>query len=301
MSQLKFQQVLVPKQVYIGDRAEIRCSFNSASQELKEVTKEGPAKLDFDTLIQGQEARALLADFDVKEVSLSPAGVDFYQLTISFVPWKTGEVTLPTIFLGEDILELQPVNIVSLVESQKQTILKEETPPILLPGTTYKIYSLIIIILVLTFLIIRLIIKRQSVSFFIKNLLLTIKCKHSRRQTEKKLQALRDQTTSSDKVWAESVQKIIRKYLSVKFQFDFSQKTSSEIYPTIMKLTAGLLEEKNESLARIVEIFIRTDYIRYSSDNKLLDSERNQLTDDLLKAISTIEKKPEKKGENQNA
>ena len=80
----------------------------------------------------------------------------------------------------------------------------------------------------------------------------------------------------------------MRKYLSVKFQLDFSKITSSEIMPVYLKITGGILESKNECMGRLAEIFVRTDYIRYSSQNSLQSGERNQLTEEIIKLIEKI-------------
>ena len=293
MGEVKTQHILMPKQVYIGDTAELRCTFNSSAKNLKLLTQDGTAKLSLDLFGEALD----FSNFEVKQISLSPAGVDFYQLTVTFVPWKTGSLQFPPVILGDTFIEFQPVEIKSLL-SEKQTALKESEPPILLPGTTYKLYAAAIISVILLILIIRLIIKHRSVSFFIKNLILMLKCWRSRKVTEKKLTAQLYDTTLTDKVWAENTQKLMRKYLSIKYQIDFSKKASSEILPAILEITAGLLEDKNESLGRIAEIFVRTDYIRYSAENKLLDGEKHQLTADLLNAIERIENKAAEEAQN---
>ena len=108
--------------------------------------------------------------------------------------------------------------------------------------------------------------------------------------TEKKLKQLEKNSTLSDKNWAEQVQKILRKYLTVKYNLNFSQLTTSEFMPAFFKLTGGILEEKNELMGRMTEIFIRTDFIRYSSDAKLQKNEKSSLTAELLQIIMMMEK-----------
>ena len=84
MTTIAPQQILMPKKVYIGDTAELRCTFNSPAPQLKQLTVNGIAKLPFVSQTDTE-------DYVIKDVSLAPAGVDFYQLTITFVPWKTGD------------------------------------------------------------------------------------------------------------------------------------------------------------------------------------------------------------------
>ena len=281
MSDVKGQQILVPKQVYIGDTAELRCTFNSGNANLKKMTESGPANLSLDIFDLGLD----FSNYDIKEVKLNPAGVDFYQLTITFVPWKTGSLQFPQIFLEDTVLDFQPIEIGSLVKEKNLSSIKDSQPPILLPGTTYKLYGFVIAFIIFIILIIRLIVKFHSVSFFIKNLLLRFKCWKNKKITEKKLRALLKKPSLSDKDWAQACQKIIRKYLSVIYQLDFTKKTTSEILPAIFEITGGIQEDKNEALGRIAEIFVRTDYIRYSSQGKLLENEKNQLTEELLNLL----------------
>ena len=291
MSDIKIQQVLLPKQVFIGDKAELHCTFNSANEGLKELTAKGSCTLPLEAFTQGLD----FSNFEVKQILLSQTGQDYYQLTISFVPWQTGSLQFPPLAIQDSrntfFLEFQPVEISSILEEKKISSLKESQAPLLLPGTSYKIYGLLLIFTILLIIIIRLIVKRRSLSFFVKRMLLDFKCWRNKKNTERKLKSLLIDQKLSDKDWAEKVQKTLRHYLSVKFQLDFSKKTTSEILPAIFEVTAGLLEEKNESLARITEIFMRTDYVRYSGHNELLKNEKKEVTDDLLKAISIIENK----------
>ena len=108
MQTITGQQILVPKKVYIGDTAELRCSFNSANPVLKELVAGGTNEL---SLVSYNNSSP---DYDIKSISLSPAGVDFFQLTVSFIPWKTGLIQLPSLELenAELTFEFQPVQIV---------------------------------------------------------------------------------------------------------------------------------------------------------------------------------------------
>ena len=132
MSELKSQQILLPKQVYIGDTAELRCTFNSGNEVLKKLTEEGSTSLPLDSFLQTID----FSNFDVKELTLTPAGVDFYQLTVTFVPWKTGSLQLPPVLIDDITVEFLPVKIESLTAEKNLTSLKESAPPLLLPGTS---------------------------------------------------------------------------------------------------------------------------------------------------------------------
>ena len=118
MPTIAAQQILVPKKGYIGDTAELRCSFNNGSNLLKTFTEKGSTELS----LVSQDTFTSTDEYTIKNVTLSPAGVDFYQLTVTFIPWKTGSIQLPPLQLeGTDItIDFQPVQIVSLILQRVQ-------------------------------------------------------------------------------------------------------------------------------------------------------------------------------------
>ena len=159
------QQILVPKKVYIGDTAELRCTFNSPEPLLKNLTQNGAVELPLNNF-------PFLAseDFDIKEIKLLPSGVDYYQLSITFVPWKTGSIQFEPLILSshkkEDTdatesavtIEFQPLQIVSLISSENaaNTSLHDTAAPLLLPGTAYKLYGTLAASICLLIIVIRL-------------------------------------------------------------------------------------------------------------------------------------------------
>ncbi len=165
MKESTAQQILLPKKVYIGDTAELRCTFNSPDVNLKALVSNGARKLTFDSL-------SLNEDYAIKDISLSPAGVDFYQLSITFVPWKTGDLFFPPLTIeGSEVTVLfQPVNIVSLISADEKnaTTLRDTAAPLLLPGTSYKLYGTLTVFIILLILVIRIIVKRESLEFYFK-------------------------------------------------------------------------------------------------------------------------------------
>ena len=203
------QQVLVPKKVYIGDTAELRCTFNSPSPYLKILVAQGTAKLTNNSFSE---------DYDIKTVSLSPAGVDFYQLTITFTPWKTGSLQFPPFEIeGADIiLEFQPVQIVSLITTEgiNATTLRDTAAPLLLPGTAYKLYGSLTAFIIILILLIRIIVKRKSLLFYINSKRLLRKYKKNKKQALRLLRQLtQKKADDSDQMAAEKIQILMRNYL----------------------------------------------------------------------------------------
>lgn len=285
MQEIIPQQILVPKKVYIGDTAELRCSFNIIHNGLKERTVAGTVEIP-------QEAFASLADTDdcvIKSVHLSPAGIDHYQVVITFVPWSTGTLQLPPLIIDDVKLLLQPIQIVSITEQNNVSVLKDSMSPLLLPGTTYKIYGTLIVFIIFLVVIIQLIVKRKSVIFYIERKKLQYKYKKNRKITIKKLNELSEEKTAADEI-----QKILRHYLEVRFEYPFTKTVTSEMMGKYNLITQGLLsDEKNEAFGELVSVFIRTDYIRYSSNGNFEPGEKDNLLEKIISAIKIIEQQEE--------
>ena len=284
MITVQTQQVLVPKQVYIGDRAELRCTFSTAAK----IKAEGfCGELDYN-------------QYDIKDVKLQPSGVNTYTLTIAFVPWRTGDIIIPDYRLSEEtgsaalsdemIIHFNPVNIVSLTQKDSITTLRDSASPLLLPGTIYKLYGSLIAAILVLIVGIRLIVKHKDVAFFITRLVSSAKNNSNRRRTIKQLGKIAKNTQLSDNESAAKIQKTLRTYLEKRFDYPFSKTVSSELSAAFTKLTGGLLsEEKQDAYDDIVIAFVRTDYIRYSSASKFNDDEKPALVKKLINDIETIE------------
>lgn len=294
MATISPQQILMPKKVYIGDTAELRCTFNSPNQTLKNLTSQGTIKLPLVSQTSTEE-------YVIKDITLVPAGVDFYQLTITFVPWKTGELIFPPMEIeGTDtILEFQPLQIVSLISSENTstTTLHDTAAPLLLPGTAYKLYGTLAAILLILIILIRLFVKRKSLIFYINNKRLLKKYKKNKKQTKRALYKIADTADQSDfneKSAAENIQKILRNYLEVRFDYPFTRTVTSDIMTGWQKATGGLSSEtKEEAFGEIAATFIRTDFIRYSKEGSFEKDELVKLVEKLVLTIETLEKPEE--------
>ncbi len=290
------QQILLPKKVYIGDTAELRCNFNTPNPVLKELVSGGGTELPLVSQTELNSAdfpdQSIFAtphkDYEIQRIILTPAGVDYYQLTITFVPWKTGDLLLPPLEIeGSDlILELKPVQIVSLIstDSANATTLHDSAAPLLLPGTAYKLYGSLAAFIIVLIVLIRLIVKRKSLLFYFSQKRLLRKYKKNKKQTLKLLKKLNGEEA------AQSLQKILRNYLEVRFDYPFTRCVTSELNRGWQTATGGLLSDtKNEAFGDIVSSFIRTDYIRYSKSGRFKTGELRELIEKLSASIETLE------------
>lgn len=278
------QQILLPKKVYIGDSAELRCTFYIQHKSLREKVSGCTIEIP----VEAFKNQPDINDCVIKSVSLAPAGVDYYQAVITFVPWKTGELKFPSLEIDDVELILQPVQIVSIVEQNNSSVIKEPLSPLLLPGTTYKLYGVLIAFIILVIATIQLIIKRKSVAFFIKSKKLQFKYKKNKKATIKKLRAISEKADSKE--IASEIQKIMRIYLETRFSSPFTKCVTSELMNKFISITQNLLgDSKNEAFGEIVSVFIRTDFIRYSDGGKFEDKEKDILIEKLILNIEILE------------
>ncbi len=299
------QQILLPKKVHIGDTAELQCNFNSGSENLKTITANGSYKL---SLVSYSSSKTD-SDYDIKSIEIIPAGIDFYRLSITFVPWETGELQFPALTLEEAdlVIEFQPIEIVSLIstDSTRPTTLRDSAAPLLLPGTAYKLYGSLAIFILLLIILIRIIVKRQSLLFYINTRRLLRKYKKNKKQTLKQLRQIitTEKNTklpkATDQTSAEKIQKIMRNYLEVRFDYPFTKAATSEMMQGWHTSTGSLLSDsKEEAFGDIAASFIRMDYIRFSKNGAFNSDEKKELIEKLINRIEILEKEEKPEGEN---
>ena len=296
MATISPQQILIPKKVYIGDTAELRCTFNSPDPFLKQLTSSGTAELPL--VSQSTEPQE---EYVIKSISLSPSGIDFYQLTITFIPWKTGDLLFPSMEIeGSDIvLEFQPIQIVSLIanENTNTSTIRDTAAPLLLPGTTYKLYGTLSGFVIFLIICIRIILKRKNILFYINQKRLLKKYKKNKKQTIRNLYKIADEAEAAkidDQTAAENLQKSLRTYLEIRFDYPFTHTVASEIMQGWQTATGGLLSDtKTEAFGNIAASFIRTDFIRYSKNGKFEENELINLIEKIISQIQILEQNEE--------
>lgn len=296
MATISPQQILIPKKGYIGDTAELRCTFNSPDPFLKQLTSSGTAELPL--VSQSTEPQE---EYVIKNISLSPSGIDFYQLTITFIPWKTGDLLFPSMEIeGSDIvLEFQPIQIVSLItnENTNTSTIRDTAAPLLLPGTTYKLYGTLSGFVIFLIICIRIILKRKNILFYINQKRLLKKYKKNKKQTIRNLYKIADEAEAAkidDQTAAENLQKSLRTYLEIRFDYPFTHTVASEIMQGWQTATGGLLSDtKTEAFGNIAASFIRTDFIRYSKNGKFEENELINLIEKIISQIQILEQNEE--------
>ena len=133
---------VVPKDIYIGDLVEIRYNFSTNINLLEQQD----VKISFPENLK----------YEILTSSLSGDNGN-YTLEISCIPWETGTIDLPKIELSEYIenlstsfaIDVPSFTVLSIVERTNKKNLQSVAAPVLIPGTTWFIYFVIILCLLL--------------------------------------------------------------------------------------------------------------------------------------------------------
>ncbi len=137
--------ILIPQKVFIGDTAEFLYPLENLYD----------ANINTDILIKNlnninkieKSEQMTITKIEIK----TQDKIDY--LSISFIPWDTGDIHFPNLKVIGIEKELPMVNIASILESSKTEILQAPRTPVLIPGTRKIIYSISIIFILLIFII----------------------------------------------------------------------------------------------------------------------------------------------------
>lgn len=272
-----FVQTLVPKEVYVGDTAQLSYSFQS-SVDLYALAQAGggASKIEGGILyfdISDGFFAAMEPYCSVTQLSLRQVGMT-YTFVLNFIPWRPGKLEFMPLEMRklckaetDRVITLEPVEIVSLSEKLGVSTLRPPSSPLLLPGTKYIVWSLIIVsvsILVLLALLL------MNFSAFLKNAVLVkerIGYRKNAFLTKRKLKGL-VKKDCPDTDFAQAWQQIMRSYLDYRFNMRFFSITSKDIARTVSSATGDMLDiEQENAVLSIQTTFIRTDYIRYAKDS----------------------------------
>lgn len=285
-------QVLVPQNVYIGDTAELRVSFVS---EKAEKLLKGQSSVELPLSNFTEELN--FQEYQIEKINLITSGPNNYTFVITFIPWKTGNIKFPQYALmSEENLELkfENVSISSLIKDESVG-LQGQNAPLLLPGTVYKIYGILVGVILVLLILIRLIVKRDSVAASIKKRKLIKKYKKNKKETLKNLGKLLKKNEISDVDFAAEIQRLIRNYLEVRFEVPFTKTVSSEIKEKFCYVESSISEQKKEAINIIEKIFLDTDIIRYAQNSqglnktKFLENEKQEMVEIIKQNVEVLD------------
>ena len=307
----EMQTVVLPRDVFVGDEMEIRCTFSCEAPLLAD----GVFSMDI-----APETLSDMADMTVKSVTLQRAGSS-YMLSMLCVPWSLGDIEIPPVLLYESeevatsatneetseeevvevektriFLDIPAVTIKSIVTYTGASDLRPSKAPLLIPGTTWVIYILsiigIIILVTLVVILIRFRSFRKKVHAVV-TACLVVKNYHSLKYQLRKL--MKGKKPVTDIQFADIVSHLIREYISFRFSYNFRSETPAGIVEAFERITVGLFSvEAGEAIQVLSEVLMRCDYIRFSGDDgeagKFSVDERIRICSSVIEAAVCLEK-----------
>ncbi|MGN0751123.1 MAG: hypothetical protein ACI4LS_11630 [Treponema sp.] len=285
MAEIKPQQTLLPIQIFIGDNAELNCSFSSNDEFLSLLISKGQTQLSSENFVHSVDDK----EIEITDICILQTGMDYYQIKIHFKPWKTGRIQFPPIKIGETIVKFEPINISSLSEEFNESSIQNTAPPLLLPYTSYIIGGIIFSSLIISLAIIFIAIKRKQLLFYFKNLKLRLRYKKNKKITMNRLRGL--QKIENDKAFVQEYQMIMRKYLENRFDFPFTRNTTSQFSTVFLNNNKDFLSSQTqEAFFELITFFIRTDYIKYNANKHFLENEKQEILEKTVTLIYSLEK-----------
>lgn len=281
---------VLPKDVFIGDKIEIRYSFTTTIKLLDTEQKlEIPPFED--------------ENFTIQSIELTRTN-SFYELIVFCVPWKSGEIKIPAINLSDYsadlstdfIVKIPPIEVKSIVENMQKTQLQSIIGPLVIPGTTWIIYLLLFLALCLIVALFVFLANLQKFVFSFKRFLVSFKQKMNYRKTVKKLKTLNKNAAKyENKEFANELSVIIHSFLTTRFSTNFYATTSTQIPQKMNEMFEGLLPpEIVEQIDSLSVILFRLDFIRFSGvEDETADFsfvERSSVTNSLLDIFFAFEK-----------
>lgn len=314
-------QVMVPRDVFIGDSGQIQYSFRSPIDFFSFAS---PSLINDEVLNLQLAPEDFLVDTEsclVKQCSLIRNGIN-YNLCITIIPWITGEIKFKEFNLtkicrikpnetqeeieAKEVVEqgsdfpvmLSSITILSLAEKLNEQNLRNPKSPLLMPGTNYIILGILIFLVVMLFVFCLVVVKFQQILRHIHILKASYSSMKNVYMTRNKFRKLM-KSKVDDQTFAQRWQRIMRLYLRYRFNESFDSVTGKMITAKLDDITGGFLYEMvPEAFDELTSLFVRTDYIRFaygsidSRTNKagFGENERQELVERSKAIIDSFEK-----------
>ena len=295
-------QLLMPKEIFVGDLAEIQYAFSAPAGFSDAVQSGRPLELRYEgTMLARQED-----SYTVRSMTLEQSG-NRWTLHLQFIPWRTGTVELPAFNLADLLpldahdartglapvmISLQPVTVSSLSEKTGIKTMRPAMPPVLVPGTIYAVYACVFFAVVLLAAFVQLLFRYRALRLRLQSFLRQRALRRNAKRTLRALQRLRKKAQEMDVcAFAGSVQEIMRRYLTCRFSYAFDTVVSSGVSLMLDQLAGGTLSGRQLETADALEsLFRRLDYVRFSHELQGIDSgECCRLADDACACVSGFE------------
>lgn len=293
-------QIVFPRTAFVGDTLEIKYIFHSEAElfpaEAFKKSQRIELSADYDVFKEEQE------NFALKCIFLERLSSE-YTLTLKAVSWKAGSLEIPVFDLvslvqfslqkdniksGVFLVKLKPIPVNSFVSKSGETDFRPQAAPAALPGTFIYLAFTVAFYLVLIFAFIFVILNLPATAAAIERFKVFCILRRNSRKTARKLKALLKSSgqITDDRDYAYNIQMILRAFLNTRFSNDFFSTPTNAIYSKFSDMMGGDLSDSQDNAVQcLIEIFYRTDIIRYSPNQKFLADEREAL---VQKALSML-------------
>lgn len=288
------QQVLIPREVYVGDSASVEYSFRSPVDFFALAR---PEQIQGDTLnidVNQEVFRSVEDKCTITQVLLLRNGLS-YNFIIDLIPWKPGEIDFPEFDLATICvynnpeasfdnrhsvysLDLEPITIASIVEHLGVSTIRKPESPAVLPGTNYVLWTFIVVSAVIVVFAFIFIIRFKKIKAWFLNVRERHRYRKNAHKTKRRFRQLM-KSDLSDADYSAEWQNTMKRYLAYRFRTQFGSVTSKKIPELVEEVSQGKLTPgQKTAIEYITSVFIRTDYIRFARDSiesKLLPVEEH--------------------------
>jgi len=294
---------LTPHEVFVGDVAEIRYDFSSSLVLCPQGIPLELAGSKFTSNAWSTDTKVLSGDsFDIlfARIVVNPkftvSNSDKYILIIQLIPWVTEKLDIPPIDIVKAfelennveqaslIIDIPPVFISSIVEKTQKKVLQPSAGPLVIPGTTWIVYSLLLLVVLLGIVVIFFIARFKQFRNYLLIILHKIFLSKNYRLTLKSLTLLEKKSTTMDsRLFATGLSDTIRTYLQCRFNYNFKAVETSKLYRIFNTITG---ETASKSALTAIEdlqsVFMGLDYIKFSG---VKDDTNKEMYSDLIKRV----------------
>lgn len=307
---------VMPKDVYVGDEAEIRFEFSFAEKlfegDFPSLNARDLPDMPADSHSASENLKRIFFtdDYTIQSIKLKGSAPS-YVLSIVFIPWKTGEIDFSPFDLSAVLdlsvrpfsADIPPVSVQSVTEKTGEKQLRPVKGPIIIPGTTYAVAAFCAALLLFFAIAAALLIRFALIRGFFRAFFERMFSSQSFRAVCRDLLFLekRGQSLPAD-VFCTRLSRLIRGYLENRFAYPFTAKTSAELVPAFSEFFAHSASDLSYAhMQDLYEVCARCDYIRFSGETVFPRGERIDSVERTRSALLYFEQPEEREAENPKA
>lgn len=235
----------------------------------------------------GEYAYSRQDDYMITGSHISTNSDGSHVLTVNFVPWQVGDITLPPI----GGVAIPPVTVVSVFpDGAEGEELRPPLGPLLSPITVHTLYAVVAAAIALAVLLCIAASKWQSIRAYVLLRAMEANERRNERALRKRLDNL-IKSKGDDAAFCTELQQTIRAYLETRFGEHFSSLTTGEVATQVWGKTSAISSNETEDAYNaLFDVMRRTDYVRFAGGENacLVLREREGLIQKTLSASAVL-------------